>query len=170
MKKVNSDKLKELTEEQKSFVKLYLNDIEDMVIDNLIDISIHLSKDDKLPTMPLLPILNEIVLTGLKKANIRNNVSKIIDDAIKSIKRNYDKTFVDRTINNKPFVVVYVKDKNEMIEMAKRIVSKDKRFIKSLETVPIGIELIEDDKVIHHDGITLPLEEMIVEFKVDIDS
>ena len=170
MKKVNSDKLKELTEEQKSFVKLYLNDIEDMVIDNLIDISIHLSKDDKLPTMPLLPILNEIVLTGLKKANIRNNVSKIIDDAIKSIKRDYDKTFVDKTINNKPFVVVYVKDKNEMIEMAKRIVSKDKRFIKSLETVPIGIELIEDDKVIHHDGITLPLEEMIVEFKVDIDS
>lgn len=170
MKKVNSDKLKELTEEQKSFVKLYLNDIEDMVIDNLIDISIHLSKDDKLPTMPLLPILNEIVLTGLKKANIRNNVSKIIDDAIKSIKRDYDKTFVDKTINNKPFVVVYVKDKNEMIKMAKRIVSKDKRFIKSLETVPIGIELIEDDKVIHHDGITLPLEEMIVEFKVDIDS
>lgn len=170
MKKVNSDKLKELTEEQKSFVKLYLNDIEDMVIDNLIDISIHLSKDDKLPTMLLLPILNEIVLTGLKKANIRNNVSKIIDDAIKSIKRDYDKTFVDKTINNKPFVVVYVKDKNEMIKMAKRIVSKDKRFIKSLETVPIGIELIEDDKVIHHDGITLPLEEMIVEFKVDIDS
>lgn len=170
MKKVNSDKLKELTEEQKSFVKLYLNDIEDMVIDNLIDISIHLSKDDKLPTMPLLPILNEIILTGLKKANIRNNVSKIIDDAIKSIKRDYDKTFVDKTINNKPFVVVYVKDKNEMIKMAKRIVSKDKRFIKSLETVPIGIELIEDDKVIHHDGITLPLEEMIVEFKVDIDS
>lgn len=170
MKKVNSDKLKELTEEQKSFVKLYLNDIEDMVIDNLIDISIHLSKNDKLPTIPLLPILNETVLTGLKKANIRNNVSKIIDDAIKSIKRNYDKTFVDRTINNKPFVVVYVKDKNEMIKMAKRIVSKDKRFIKSLETVPIGIELIEDDKVIHHDGITLPLEEMIVEFKVDIDS
>lgn len=170
MKKINSDKLKELTEEQKSFVKLYLNDIEDMVIDNLIDISIHLSKNDKLPTIPLLPILNETVLTGLKKANIRNNVSKIIDDAIKSIKRDYDKTFVDKTINNKPFVVVYVKDKNEMIKMAKRIVSKDKRFIKSLETVPIGIELIEDDKVIHHDGITLPLEEMIVEFKVDIDS
>lgn len=67
MKKVNSDKLKELTEEQKSFVKLYLNDIEDMVIDNLIDISIHLSKNDKLPTIPLLPILNETVLTGLKK-------------------------------------------------------------------------------------------------------
>lgn len=162
--------MKELTEEQKSFVKLYLNDIEDMVIDNLIDISIHLSKNDKLPTIPLLPILNETVLTGLKKANIRNNVSKIIDNAIKSIKRDYDKTFVDKTINNKPFVVVYVKDKNEMIKMAKRIVSKDKRFIKSLETVPIGIELIEDDKVIHHDGITLPLEEMIVEFKVDIDS
>lgn len=170
MKKINSDKLKELTEEQKSFVKLYLNDIEDMVIDNLIDISIHLSKNDKLPTIPLLPILNETVLTGLKKVNIRNNVSKIIDNTIKSIKRDYDKTFVDKTINNKPFVVVYVKDKNEMIEMAKRIVSKDKRFIKSLETVPIGIELIEDDKVIHHDGITLPLEEMIVEFKVDIDS
>lgn len=147
-----------------------MNDIEDMVIDNLIDISIHLSKNDKLPTIPLLPILNETVLTGLKKANIRNNVSKIIDNAIKSIKRDYDKTFVDKTINNKPFVVVYVKDKNEMIKMAKRIVSKDKRFIKSLETVPIGIELIEDDKVIHHDGITLPLEEMIVEFKVDIDS
>lgn len=162
--------MKELTEEQKSFVKLYLNDIEDMVIDNLIDISIHLSKNDKLPTIPLLPILNETVLTGLKKANIRNNVSKIIDNAIKSIKRDYDKTFVDKTINNKPFVVVYVKDKNEMIKMAKRIVSKDKRFIKSLETVPIGIELIEDDKVIRHDGITLPLEEMIVEFKVDIDS
>ena len=88
-----------------------MNDIEDMVIDNLIDISIHLSKDDKLPTMPLLPILNEIVLTGLKKANIRNNVSKIIDNAIKSIKRDYDKTFVDKVINNKPIVVVYVKDK-----------------------------------------------------------
>lgn len=68
MKKVNSDKLKELTEEQKSFVKLYLNDIEDMVIDNLIDISIHLSKNDKLPTIPLLSILNETVLTGLKKS------------------------------------------------------------------------------------------------------
>ena len=170
MKKVNSDKLKELTEEQKSFVKLYLNDIEDMVIDNLIDISIHLSKDDKLPTMSLLPILNEIVLTGLKKANIRNNVSKIIDNAIKSIKRDYDKTFVDKVINNKPIVVVYVKDKKEMIEMAKKIVSRNKQFIKGLEAVPIGVELVEDDKIIHRDGITLQLKEMIVEFKVDIDS
>lgn len=147
-----------------------MNDIEDMVIDNLIDISIHLSKDDKLLTMPLLPILNEIVLTGLKKANIRNNVSKIIDNAIKSIKRDYDKTFVDKVINNKPIVVVYVKDKKEMIEMAKKIVSRNKQFIKGLEAVPIGVELVEDDKIIHCNGITLQLKDMIVEFKVDIDS
>lgn len=54
--------------------------------------------------------------------------------------------------------------------MAKKIVSRNKQFIKGLEAVPIGVELVEDDKIIHRNGITLQLKDMIVEFKVDIDS